>query len=98
MEQTIKVDQEALALYSKSPKKCINYLSNYSVETADNTVIRWKELYAFLFTRFVDGNVKTPVPGEQNPKLEQPGYNEEWYRILIEKTGDHYLYHGSDSH
>lgn len=97
-EQTKNIDKEALRLYAKSPEKCIKYLTDYSVETADSTVIRWKELYSFLFTRFMDGNIKTPIAGELCPKLEQPGYNEEWYRILIEKTGDRYLYHGTISH
>jgi hypothetical protein len=46
----------------------------------------------------MDGNVKTPVPGELNPKLEQPGYSEFWYRKLIEETGEKFIYHGEDSH
>jgi dipeptidase len=96
--QTKSIDQQALALYSRKPKKCIDFLTRYSTETADSTVIKWKELYAFLFTRFLDGNVKTPVPGEMNPKLEQPGYSEEWYRNLVEKTGNKYLYLGTESH
>jgi dipeptidase len=96
--ETKKIDEKALELYSKKPKKSIEFLTAYSTETADSTVIKWKELYAFLFTRFLDGNVKTPVAGEMNPDLEQPGYSKEWYQNLIEKTGDKYLYLGSGSH
>jgi dipeptidase len=93
-----KIDQKALSLFAKKPNECIEYLTDYSTKTADSTVDKWKELYAFLFTRYLDGNVKTPVAGEMNPDIEQPGYNEEWYKNLIEKTGDKYLYKGTVTH
>jgi hypothetical protein len=51
-------------------------------------VAQWKQLYAFLFTRFMDGNVKTKVEGQQNPKVEQPGYDEVWYRKVAEDAGN----------
>jgi dipeptidase len=98
IEETKTVDEAALQLYNKNPKKCIQYLTDYSVKTADATVERWKELYSYLFTRYMDGNIKTPVAGELNPHLEQPGYSEYWYREIIEETGDKFLYHGADSH
>jgi len=89
-EETVKIDQEAAALYKKDPKKAIQLLTEYSVKSGEKTVAEWKRLYGFLFTRFMDGNVKTRVEGHQNPKLEQPGYSEEWYRKLVEETGDRY--------
>jgi hypothetical protein len=36
----------------------------------------------------MDGNVKTKVPGQKNPKLEQPGYDEAWYREVAKDAGD----------
>ena len=55
--------------------------------------MQWKELYKFLFVKYVDGNVKEkqPVPpgyNRVNPKLSQPGYSEEWYRAIVNSTGD----------
>lgn len=88
LTETINVDQVAGALYKKSPKKAVQYITDYSVKSGEQTVAEWKKLYAFLFTRFMDGNVKTKVEGHQNPKLEQPGYSEEWYRKVAEDVGD----------
>jgi dipeptidase len=88
MEETQRVDKEAGNLYKTSPKKALQYLTNYSVKAGEQTVTEWKKLYAFLFTRFMDGNVKSRVEGQQNPKYEQPGYSEEWYRKVAEDTGD----------
>lgn len=88
MGEISSVDAEAVSLYKKNPTKAVQYLTDYSVRSGENTVAVWKELYAFLFTRFMDGNVKTYIPGQQNPKLEQPGYDESWYRRVAEDAGD----------
>jgi len=88
LTETINIDQVAGSLYKKSPKKAVQYITDYSVKSGEQTVAEWKKLYAFLFTRFMDGNVKTKVEGHQNPKLEQPGYSEEWYRKVAEDVGD----------
>lgn len=86
--ETMAVDQNANVLYGKNPKKAVQYLTDYSVKSGNQTVDEWKKLYTFLFTRFMDGNVKTKVEGQQNPELEQPGYSEEWYRKVAEDAGD----------
>lgn len=88
MGEIQSIDKTAADLYKKSPSKALAYLTDYSVKSGDYSVAEWKKLYAFLFTRFMDGNVKTAVPGKQNPKVEQPGYSEEWYRKVAESTGD----------
>jgi hypothetical protein len=43
----------------------------------------------------MDGNIKTPKEVPDNykyvtPNVSQPGYGEEWYRLIIEKTGDQF--------
>lgn len=88
LAETIEVDKVAGALYKKSPKKATQYITSYSVKSGENTVAEWKKLYGFLFTRFMDGNVKTAVPGQQNPHVEQPGYDEQWYRQVVKDAGD----------
>jgi dipeptidase len=88
VEESREVDRVAGELYRKNPKKATRYLTDYSVKSGTQTVAEWKKLYAFLFTRFMDGNVKTKVEGKLNPKFEQPGYSQEWYRKLVEETGD----------
>ena len=58
MKETVNVDKTAEDLYKKSPAEAVKYLTDYSVKSGNNTVKQWKELYGFLFTKYVDGNVK----------------------------------------
>jgi dipeptidase len=93
MSETENIDKIAFELYKKSPAKAVNYLTEYSVKSGNNTVNQWKDLYKFLFTKYVDGNVKVrqAIPkgyNRVNPKLSQPGYSEEWYRTIVISTGD----------
>jgi dipeptidase len=93
LKETQTVDKTASELYGKNHKKAIKYLTDYSVRSGNNTVMQWKDLYKFLFVKYVDGNVKVkqPVPAgydRVNPILSQPGYSEEWYRAIVNSTGD----------
>ena len=98
IEQVAVTDEKAQKLYSENKDEALDYLTNFSVAAGKNTFKEWQQLYRFLFTRYMDGNVKTPVPGELNPELEQPGYGESWYRRIVNETGDKFLYHGETSH
>ncbi len=82
------VDKAAVELYKSDPAKALAFLTEYSVNQGNSTVARWKELYRHLFTKFLDGNVKVKDGDNQNPKVSQPGYDESYYRMVIEKTGD----------
>lgn len=88
LNETSEIDKTAASLYQKNPKKALQFLTEYSIKSGEQTVAEWKKLYAFLFTRFMDGNVKTRIEGQQNPKLEQPGYDEAWYKKVAEDAGD----------
>jgi dipeptidase len=95
VKETLTVDKTAEEQYKKSPAKAVKYLTDYSVKAGNNTVMQWKELYKFIFTKYVDGNVKEkrPVPPGYKfiePKVSQPGYGDEWNRIIVKETGDKY--------
>ncbi|MDO9339044.1 MAG: C69 family dipeptidase [Bacteroidales bacterium] len=95
INEIVNIDKSAEALYKKSPSNTVKYLTDYSVKTGNNTVMQWKELYKFLFTKYVDGNVKEKQPVPQGykyvvPKLSQPGYGDEWNRIIVKNTGDQF--------
>ena len=97
------LDEAASKLNNVDPELAVGFLTDFSVETANNTVLEWKKFYAYLFTRFMDGNVKAKqdVPEGYkyyNPSLEQPGYGEEWYKIIVTETGDHFKVIGSAGH
>jgi dipeptidase len=93
--ETIDIDKKAEAMYKKNPAEAVKYLTDYSVKTGNSTVKEWKDLYRFLFVKYVDGNVKEKQEVPKNykymvPKLSQPGYGEDWYRLIVKNTGDRF--------
>jgi len=95
-KESINTDKTAAELYKKNPAEAVKYLTDFSVKAGNNTVKEWKQLYRFLFTKYLDGNVKEarPVPAGYKyitPKITQPGYGDEWNRIIVKNTGDKFL-------
>jgi dipeptidase len=87
----------------KDKEELTEALNDFSGNSSQITFNEWKSLYQFLFTRYMDGNVKSAkeVPENYiyvNPELEQPGYSPEWYKKLIEDSGEKFLYQGEESH
>jgi dipeptidase len=85
-----ETDNKAAELLAKDRNLALEYITSFSVETGNSTVTEWKKLYRYLFTKYMDGNIKEKIEGQQNPYLEQPGYSEQWYRLLIRETGDRF--------
>ena len=95
IEDIPAVDAGAKVLYAKNPKAAVEYLTTYSNSMASKTFKTWKNLYHFLFMKYMDGNIKTkrPLPKGYKyvtPTLKQPGYGEDWYKLIIDKTGDRF--------
>lgn len=87
IEQEVpEIDKKAAELYKKSPKKAVEFLTQYSVNTGNDLVLRWKKMYGYLFTKYMDGNIKTPGKTKQTPKVKQPGYGDDWYWMIIKET------------
>ncbi len=81
------IDKAAQELYQADPNMAVEFLTDYSVKQGDETCARWRELYKQLFLKYVDGNIKTADPPNQNPKVEQPGYGEAWNRRVATENG-----------
>ena len=89
------IDAAALKLYETNPLLAREYITEYSVTTANNTVYRWKELGELLLVKYLDGNVKQEKDGEllRNPwgypmPPRFPGYPESWKKRVVEDTGE----------
>jgi dipeptidase len=100
IQEVKAMEDDMKKLYKSNPEKAIAEATDYSVKTANETVDRWQELYAYLFTKYMDGNVKAKSDPKEGykyvvPQLEQPGYGEDWYRRIIEETDDQFLMPGS---
>ncbi len=96
IKYTEVMDNAAKALYETDPKLAIEFLTNFSVSTADNLVYEWKEFYQYLFMKYMDGNVKISEgmkltdsgTNKGIPKVQYPGYDEKTYRKIVEETKD----------
>lgn len=81
-------DAGASSMIAQNKKMTVDFLTNFSCNTGNQLVDTWRDFYGYLFARYMDGNIKTVVPGEKNPKVEQPALPEWYLRSIIEKTGD----------
>ncbi len=93
------IDRAAMDLYSQDPELAKDFLTNFSVSMGNHTVQRWEELYEFLMVKYLDGNIKKEENGEfltnewgKYPIVEHPRYPEWWLRMIVEMTGDKFLY------
>ena len=91
------VDAAAMLLYEQNPQLAIDFLTNFSVSTAQNMFERWQQLDQYLLVKYMDGNVKKEkeskfldngngrnIPASPN----YPGYNQEWQKAVAGSTGD----------
>ena len=87
------MDKAAVELAAENADLATEFLTDFSVNTADRLVSDWREFYKYLFVKYMDGNVKTPqaVPGGYKyyaPKVEWPGYDEKWKRAVVKDAGE----------
>ena len=73
----------------------VKEMTTFSCAQGDKLVKAWKQFYHELFMKYMDGNLNTAQPTQPGSKYtpiksEHPKYSDEYYRILIEKTGDKY--------
>ncbi|MCU0372493.1 MAG: C69 family dipeptidase [Ignavibacteria bacterium] len=92
------VDAKAKELYEQDPEQAKQFLTEYCLAAGKKTFDTWKKLYGFLFTKYMDGNIKFPVDGSRVPKVSQPGYSQDWYKELVKQTGDRFKVKGDAGH
>lgn len=81
-------DAGAMSMMEKDKAVAVEYLTDFSCNTGNQLVNSWRDFYGYLFARYMDGNVKTAVPGQKNPKVVQPALPEWYLRTIINKMGD----------
>jgi dipeptidase len=86
-----KIDEEALNLIKQGQlDKALNYVTDTCVFMGDSLVASWLDLWKSLFTKYLDGDIRTRNPQSKIPKIVYPGYTEGWYKKIVSETGDHY--------
>ncbi len=103
---TTAIDVAAQALYKQNKELGIEFLTDYSCNTANCLVADWQKFYQYLFMKYVDGNRKatdgrrfiTNGTSTDIPKVEYPGYGEEWYKKVLEETGERFKMPAGNGH
>jgi len=97
MSETVEIDAKAAELFKSTAKgdakKGSDMITAYSVNAGNNTVKEWRELYKHLFTKYMDGNVKTrrALPEGYKyitPEVKQPGYPQDWLMRIVIDAGE----------
>jgi dipeptidase len=98
ISETENIDAAAVKLYENDVWKARDYLTEYSLKTAENTFNEWKKLSEYLLVKYIDGNIKKEIDGKfartKNDYPEspmQPGYPDKWKKAVIQDTGDKLL-------
>ena len=96
--QMVEQQSEKFAAEYKANKEAgIESLNKFSNNAVANTFNRWKELYAFLLVKYIDGNVKIEKDGKflnngNNEHLpaspDHPRYPDWHYKLIIDDAGD----------
>jgi dipeptidase len=84
---TKMTDAAALSMLKENREMTIDYLTDFSCNTGNNLTKEWKQLYKYLFAKYMDGNVKTFNPNQMNPDMVQPGYSKKFLKTIVKDHG-----------
>lgn len=92
------VESKAQSLYAVHPAQAIEYLTNYSVETANSMLEHWIKLGEFLIVKYNDMVIKPEKNGifQRTPEglgapVKNMGYPENTNQRIIKETGNKFL-------
>lgn len=97
------IDEAAKTLMDKEGAEAARrFITEYSVNEANNMTKRWKQLGQYLLVKYIDGNIKREKDGKfERTEYGLPaspifaGYPEWWYKAIVNSTGDHFKVIGS---
>ena len=99
------IDKAAETLYKTNKEQARKFLTEYSVNEANNMTAEWKKLGQYLLVKYIDGNIKREKDGQFErteyglpPSPIFAGYPEWWLRAIVKNTGDSKKVLGSDGH
>ena len=93
VKEVQNINTKAAEIYANDPAEAVKFLTKYSNTEATKLCADWKVFYQYLFVKYMDGNVKTARETPEGykyyaPKVEQPKYSDEFYKAIIDQTGD----------
>jgi dipeptidase len=94
LNETKTIDDAALKLFDQGEKEARDYLTSYSLKSAQNTFDQWKTLSDYLLVKYIDGNIKKEKDGKFERTVNgypvmpnQPGYPDSWKKSVIQDNG-----------
>jgi len=81
--QQVNIESTALSLLKNSKGEAIEYLTNYSISSAEQTYKTWKQFGEHLILKYMDGLSKTEFFKPKNI-----GYPEAFKKMIVEESGD----------
>ncbi len=93
------IERRATELYNQNPDEARDYLTKYTIASAQQTLTAWRQLGEFLIVRYNDMVIKQVNPDgtfKRTPEglcapVTRPGYPEDFNRRVVAETGDRYL-------
>ena len=99
------IDKAAETLYNSNKEQARKFLTEYSVNEANNMTSEWKKLGQYLLVKYIDGNIKREKDGQFErtetglaPSPIFAGYPEWWLKAIVKNTGDSKKVIGSAVH
>ena len=99
------IDKAAETLYASNQDQARKFITEYSVNEANNMTSRWKHLGQYLLVKYLDGNIKREKDGQfERMETAMPaspifaGYPEWWYEVIAKATGANKKVIGSAGH
>jgi len=92
INQVNMVDTGALKQINDNPSATLEFLTNYSCNTGNELTATWRDFYAYLFTKYMDGNIKVPVKGQMNPNKTNTQLPKWFLKEIVDFMGDKQLY------
>lgn len=92
------VEDRALALYQAGEATAVKFLNDYSNETAQQMLARWKQLAVYLIVKYNDMAVKPEQNGRflrtktgLGAAVGRPGYPPAFAKKILDSTGEKFL-------
>ena len=97
-ERSKVVEAEALAVIEASPKYAVKMLTDFTAASGEEALAAWKAFGEKIIVKYNDLVVKSEKNGriERSStglagKITRPGYSADYWRKVVEETGDRYL-------
>lgn len=92
-----EIERKAMVLYDENPSLAIDFLTDYSIDKAQQMIDRWRQLGTYLIVKYNDMAIKPDEDGRfirtetgLGATVERPGFPENVARGIVKSSGDRY--------